>query len=91
MFHKNEIAKLRKTRKIAITKVVDRLKGDSPLALTPKTLEASAEQHPLLIKIDEQLAENEMLVEYLTKIENNFRSISYDIKNLIDIVRLETT
>ncbi len=91
MFHKSEVAKLKKTRNLALTKVKDKLASESPVVLTPKTLESSAEQHPVMQKIDEQIAENEMLVEYLSKIETNFRSISYDIKNLIDIVKLETT
>jgi len=91
IFHKNECVKLKKARKQAIYKISEKLQNDSPVALTVKTAEHSAEQHSLIQKIDEQIAENEMLVEYLSKIETNFRSISYDIKNLIDIIQLETT
>lgn len=91
MHHKSEVVKLKKTRSQALSKIKDKLAGESPVVLTPKTLEMSAEQHPLMQKIDQQITENEMLVEYLSKIETNFRSISYDIKNLIDIVKLETT
>lgn len=91
MHHKGEVTKLKKTRLHALSKIKDKLASESPVVLTPKTLEVSAEQHPLIQKIDEQIAENEILIEYLGKIESNFRSISYDIKNLIDIVKLETT
>ena len=91
IFHKNECVKLKKARKQAIHKISEKIQNESPVALTVKTAELSAEQHTLIQKIDEQITENEMLVEYLTKIETNFRSISYDIKNLIDIIQLETT
>lgn len=91
MFHKSEVSKLKKARVQAMTKIKEKLAGESPVVLTPKTLENSAEQHPLIQKVDEQITENDMLIEYLSKIEANFRSISYDIKNLIDIVKLETT
>ena len=40
---------------------------------------------------DEQITENELLIEYLTKIEANFRSINFDIKNIIEIQKLETS
>ena len=91
MFHKNEVSKLLRTKKQAISKVAEKLQNESPVLLNNKTLEASAESHPLIQKIYEQINEHEMLIEYLSKIESNFRSISYDIKNLIEIIRLETT
>lgn len=91
MFHKQEIFKLKKLRKQAIEKLHDRIVADSPVGITSKTIDAAASNHTVVQRIDEQIAENEILVEYLTKIETNFRSISYDIKNLIEIVKLETT
>ena len=91
MHHKFEISKLQKTRKQAIHKVVQKLQDESPINLTSKSAYSSAEQHSVIIKIDEQITENELLVEYLSKVEANFRSVSYDIKNLIEIIRLETT
>lgn len=91
MHHKSEVSKLQKMRKQAISKIADKLQADSPIALTHKSAQLSAEHHNIILKIDEQICENELLVEYLSKIEANFRSISYDIKNLIEIIRLETT
>ena len=91
MFHKQEILKLKRLRKEAQKKIVDRLEHESPVGLNPKTLEQAQQHHPLVGKIDGQIAEHELVVEYLGKIEANFRSISFDIKNLIEIVKLETT
>lgn len=91
MFHKQEIMKLRKFRKQAKQKILDKIHQESPVGLTSKTVDIASDDHPVIQKIDEQIAENELLVEYLTKIESNFRSISFDIKNLIQIIQLETT
>lgn len=91
MFHKQEILKLKKLRKQAHQKITEKMQHESPVGINHKTLGVASDNHPVVIKIDEQIAENELLIEYLTKIEANFRSISYDIKNLIEIVKLETT
>ena len=91
MFHKQEILKLKKFRKEAQKKIADKLEHESPVGLNPKTLEQAQQNHPLITKIDGEIAEHELVVEYLGKIEANFRSISFDIKNLIEIVKLETT
>jgi beta-glucosidase/6-phospho-beta-glucosidase/beta-galactosidase len=91
MFHKQEINKLKKLRKQAQVKISEKMQEESPIGLSSKTVYAASDNHPVIVKIDEQIAENELLVEYLSKIESNFRSLSYDIKNLIEITRLETT
>jgi len=91
MFHKQEIIKLKKLRKQAKQKVIAKMSEASPVTLTMKTADISADEHPVVQKIDEQITENELLVEYLGKVESNFRSVSYDIGNIIKIVQLETT
>jgi hypothetical protein len=91
MFHKQEILKLKKLRKEAIQKVSSRIQSESPVGISDRSLNEAANNHPVLSKIDGQIAEHELIVEYLGKIEANFRSISFDIKNLIEIVKLETT
>jgi hypothetical protein len=91
MYHKQEILKLKKLRKEAQKKIADKLEHESPVGLNPKTLEQAQQNHPVIAKIDGQIAEHDLIVEYLGKIEANFRSISFDIKNLIEIVKLETT
>jgi hypothetical protein len=91
MFHKQEIIRLKKLRKMAQSKISEKMQEESPVGLTSKTTLVAADGHPIVIKIDDQISENEILVEYLGKIEANFRSLSFDIKNIIEIVRMETT
>jgi hypothetical protein len=91
MFHKQEINKLKKIRKQAQQKITEKIEIEAPVGLNNKTIEEAKNNHPVIFKINEQIAEHELVVEYLSKIETNFRSLSYDIKNLIEIIRLETT
>jgi beta-glucosidase/6-phospho-beta-glucosidase/beta-galactosidase len=91
MFHKQELLKLKRLRNQAQQKIADKTRQELPVGVSTRTVVAAADNHPVLAKIDEQIAENELLIEYLSKVEANFRSISYDIKNLIEIIKLETT
>jgi len=91
IFHKQEIAKLKKLRKQAKQKITTKIAETSPVNLTAKAVDMTTDEHPVVQKIDDQIAENELLVEYLNKVEANFRSVSYDIGNIIKIIQLETT
>jgi GTP cyclohydrolase II len=91
MFHKQEIIKLKRLRNQAQQKIAEKTKQELPVGVSTRTVISAADSHPVISKIDEQIAEHELLVEYLTKVEANFRSVSYDIKNLIEIIKLETT
>ena len=91
MVHKQEINKLRKLRDTACKKLRQKLENESPVGLTNKTLADSVNSHEIVQKIDEELANNELLVEYLTKVESNFRDAQYGLNNLTKVITLETT
>ena len=42
-------------------------------------------------KIDDEITNNELLVEYLSKVEMNFRDAQFGMNNLTKIITLETT
>lgn len=91
MHHKQEINKLKRYRDIAVKKLRQKIEHESPVALTSKTLNDSINSHEAVAKIDEEIANNELLVEYLTKVEMNFRDAQYGMNNLTKIITLETT
>ena len=91
MFHKFELQRLRKLRKQVAEKVAEKIREESPVSLSLKALDDAVNHHAAIQKIDESYQENELLVEYLTKIENNFRGLNFDIKNLLGIITLEVT
>ena len=91
MFHKQQINKLKKTKEKATKALRIKLENESPIGLSPKTIIESISKHEVMQKIDEEITNNELLVEYLSKVEMNFRDAQFGMNNLTKIITLETT
>lgn len=91
MFHKQQIMKLKKAKDKAFKALRERIENESPIGLSPKTITDSISKHEIMLKIDDEIANNEFLIEYLTKVESNFRDAQYGMNNLTKIITLETT
>jgi hypothetical protein len=87
--HKIELDKLKKLRNKAIDTLVEKLRKENPVTLSDTTLKQQAQKNEIVEKIDDKISEHEILIDYLTKIEKVCSSTSYDIKNLVDIKKLE--
>ena len=48
------------------------------------------EKSPVLTEINEQIEENELIIEYLEKVEKIFSSTTYDLKNAIELMKMES-
>jgi len=91
----NKLEKIKKDNKDAI---IDKLRDDSVtshLKLSPLALDRSVssdENYKKSIqKIDDEIEDLKLIILYLEKTENIFKNITYDIKNIIDLCKLETT
>jgi len=91
MFHKQQILKLKKAKEKASKKIKEHIETESPVGLNPKTIANSIQSHEIIVKIDEEIANNELLIDYLTRVEANFRDAQYGMTNLAKIITLETT
>jgi rRNA maturation endonuclease Nob1 len=89
--HKLQINELRKKRELLKRTLVDKIQEQSPVKLAIPVVERTAEKHSEVIVIDTQIKELELIIELLEKSEKTLSSTSYDIKNLVDIIKLETT
>jgi hypothetical protein len=88
--HKSELKKLEKARDKAVSIVYERLKESGDVSLSNVMLKRQAEQNETVVKIDEQIEDVKLLVEYLEKVEKIVTSVTWDLKNIIDLVKLET-
>lgn len=89
MRHKIDLKKLENAKKQAIKKVSASLsKGN--VELTKTAADKAALNNELVQRIDAEVEKIELVVEYLEKVERILNSMTYDIKNLIDIQKLET-
>lgn len=86
---KIELNKLKKLKAKAIETVSQKLRKENVVILSDAALSKQSEKHELVRKIIEKIEETEILIEYLEKVEKVCSSTSYDIKNLIDIKRME--
>lgn len=91
MFHKQQIIKLKKAKDKALKMLRLKLEQESPIGLTAKTINDSITQNEIVLKVEEEIINNELLVEYLTKVESNLRDAQHGMSNLTKIITLETT
>jgi hypothetical protein len=74
--------------KFAITKEID---ATSPVKLTSSTLSSSADRHSRIQELNIKIQETELLIELLEKTDKTLSSCTFDIRNLTEIMKLETT
>lgn len=89
--HKLELIDLRKKRELLKKELVEKIQEQSPVKLAIPVIERTAEKHSDILEIDTRIKQIELIIELLEKSEKTLSSTSYDIKNLVDIIKLETT
>jgi hypothetical protein len=89
--HKLELVAIRKKREKLKKEIVDKIQEQSPVKLAIPMVERTAEKCSEITDIDNTMKELELIIELLEKSEKTLSSTSYDIKNLVDIIKLETT
>lgn len=89
--HKLELIALKKNKDKLKRAIVDKINEMSPVKLTAPVAERTAESSTELTEADAYIKEIELVIELLEKSERTLNSTSYDIKNLIDIMKLEIT
>lgn len=87
--HKNSLEAKKKQLKADVLKTLQ--DNGIPSNLPKAALDRKIESSDSLLKIDEQIKETEIIIEYLEKVENICRSLTYDIKNAVELEKLETT
>jgi hypothetical protein len=58
--------------------------------VTLPTAMKAAEKHTRVKKINEEMKENRLIIDFLEKGEKIFTGMSFDIKNITEIMKLET-
>lgn len=79
------IKKKKYIKKTLVTKVI----AEAQVRLTQQAAELAAESTEELINITNNIKDQEYIIEYLEKIEKIMSSMGFDIKNIIEIQKLE--
>jgi hypothetical protein len=89
---KRQLNSLNKKKDGLKERVLDSLKEKGMPPGIPKTaLDKKIESSETILKIQEEIEDVKLHIEYLEKIETICRSMTYDLKNIIELTKLETT
>ena len=83
---KNRLVLKKKRLKKELTKKVI---NESPIKISISTAEQHAERHESILQITELVNEYIVIVEYLEKCEKVLSSMSFDLKNIVEINKME--
>ena len=84
---KIEIKKLQRKKTDLIKKVNE--SQDVGVKLSTSSMNSVIAKSPVIAEINEQIEELELIVEYLEKAEKIFNSTTYDLKNAIELMKME--
>lgn len=87
--HKIELNTLVKSKNVLVKSLISKAEAASPVTLSKINLEKTVEATDEVKKINEEIKENESIVEYLEKVEKIYSSLTYDIKNMIQMTSME--
>ena len=91
MLEKSNLLELSKKKDKTVATVIEEIKKESPIKLTYPSLKDAAERHSKIIELSQEIKEKESVVEFLERVDKTIHSIGFDIKNLIELIKMETT
>lgn len=77
-------------RKRLINELSEQLIEKSPVKLSTPVAKKKVESHESVVEIDMHIEEMKLVQEFLEKAERILSSMTFDIKNLTEIIKLET-
>jgi Cu/Ag efflux protein CusF len=87
--NKNFLQKKKKSLKEEVLKTL--ADKDIPMNIPKASLDKKVESSDIIKKIDQEIEEVDLIIDYLEKVESICRSMTFDIKNAVELEKLETT
>ena len=87
---KYKLKDLQEDRRRRVKNIAKEMIDTATYSVTLPTAEKAAAKHSSVIGLDEKIKETELIIEFLEKGERIFSSMSFDIKNITEIMKLET-
>lgn len=87
---KRELNALNRKKKALRESVLEEFKKNGiPPGIPKATIDKKIDCSDPMLKLQEEIEEKEILVEYLEKIEVIFKNMSFDLKNIVEINKME--
>lgn len=88
---KQELTRLELERRDKKNTLSKKLQEQSPVVLTDAAASRAIEFNHLFVEIDEKIKELKLVIELLDETKKTFSAMTFDIKNIVEIIKLETT
>ena len=79
------ITEKRKLKKDLVKKVIE----DSPVRINQTSAETAAERYESVVNLNKSIQEQDTIIEYLEKVEKILSNMHWEIKNVIDMNKME--
>ncbi len=79
------ISEKRNLKKDLVNKVIE----DSPVRINQTSAESAAERYESVVELNNSIKEQDTIIEYLEKVEKILSNMHWEIKNVIDMNKME--
>jgi len=90
MLEKKNLNDLYSNRAAQMRILIKKIQIESPVKLTAPSLEKTAELTDTIKSIDSDISHQKNVIDFLERVEKTMHSIGFDIKNLIELIKMET-
>jgi hypothetical protein len=86
---KKDLIEMERIRNEGIQKIATKLSKESDVPLSIPNAEQKAMRNEKIVNINTIINEQKLLIEYLEKIELMCRNSSFDVKNIVELIKIE--
>lgn len=65
------------------------VQNQAPVVLSNSVLERKANDTDVIRELNLKIQQEKLIVEFLEKMEKVFSSLTYDVKNIVEVMKLE--
>lgn len=87
--HKRNLYKLEKERDNLKKDITQKIIKESPVKVALPVAEKASLNHESIKEVQSKINDEKLIVEFLEKTEKVFSAVGFDIKNIIDIMKME--
>lgn len=89
--HKRNLSKYEKQKKSLHKRAAEVIQNQSPVVLSEGSIKQSIDTSSVLAQINQLIDDEKIIIEYLEKVEKIWSSLTWDIKNIVELIKMETT
>ena len=87
--HKVDLQRMKRDRDKKRKELIHQVSETTPIKFSLPALEKTVDALEPIEELNTSIREQELIIELLEKVEKNFNSMTFDLKNIIEIIKLE--